>query len=304
MSYGISQYPFIFLSSRFSMETISQKVENMIENPVDSLLLPIGKIVLIIFFTYIALRLVGRVVDKIFILSKIDSNKGLTLNRLIKSVARYGIYFLSILTILINVGLDPTPVLAGAGILGLAIGFGAQNLVRDIISGFFLIFENQMEVGNYVEINGKIRGTVEEIGLRITKIREWNQRLHYLSNGEITQVTNYNRNQMRPLVSVTVPYEADLRRAEEILESVCRDIGHKFDSDLIEKPSVYGVTSIENGGVQFTVMALSNPNQYWLIERTLRKEIVIAFEAKGIEIAYPHRVLHPSKSFAAILHKE
>ena len=109
--------------------------------------------------------------DKVFSISTIDTNKALTLNRLIKSVARYGIYFISFLTILINIGLDPTPVLAGAGILGLAIGFGAQNLVRDIISGFFLIFENQMEVGNYVEVNGKIRGTVEEIGLRITKIR-------------------------------------------------------------------------------------------------------------------------------------
>ncbi len=291
----------IFLSSQLSFEAISRKLEYIIENPIDAFLLPLGKIVLIIFLTYFSLRLIGKVVDKVFSISTIDTNKALTLNRLIKSVARYGIYFISFLTILINIGLDPTPVLAGAGILGLAIGFGAQNLVRDIISGFFLIFENQMEVGNYVEVNGKIRGTVEEIGLRITKIREWNQRLHYLSNGEITQVTNYSRNQMRPLVSIMVPYEADLRHTEKILEGVCLDIGQQFESELLEKPSIYGITSIENGGVQFTVMALSIPESYWLIERTLRRAIVTAFDKNGIEIAYPRRVLHPSESLASLL---
>mgnify|MGYP001207959017 CR=1 FL=1 len=290
-----------FLSSQLSYEAISRKLEYMIAIPIDALLLPLGKIVLIIFLTYFSLRLVGKVVDKIFSISAIDTNKGLTLNRLIKSVARYAIYFISFLTILINIGLDPTPVLAGAGILGLAIGFGAQNLVRDIISGFFLIFENQMEVGNYVEVNGKIRGTVEEIGLRITKIREWNQRLHYLSNGEITQVTNYSRNQMRPLVSITVPYEADLRRTEKILEKVCQEIGQQYASELLEKPSVYGITSIENGGVQFTVMALSIPESYWLIERVLRRAIISAFDKNGIEIAYPRRVLQPSESLASLL---
>ena len=158
----------------------------------------LARIVLILFLTYVALRFTGKLIDRIFQLKRIDRKKALTLSKLIKSFARYAIYFVATLTLLFNIGIDPTPVLASAGILGLAIGFGAQNLVRDLISGFFIIFEDQMEVGDYVQVNGKISGTVEEIGIRVTKIREWNQRLHYLSNGEIHHVANYNRVQMRP----------------------------------------------------------------------------------------------------------
>lgn len=275
------------------VEGAEKKIWSIIHNPVDALLLPIVRIILILFLTYVALRFTGKLIDRIFQLKRIDRKKALTLSKLIKSFARYAIYFVAALTVLFNIGIDPTPVLASAGILGLAIGFGAQNLVRDLISGFFIIFEDQMEVGDYVQINGKISGTVEEIGIRVTKIREWNQRLHYLSNGEIHHVANYNRVQMRPLVPVTVPYEADTELVERVLNEVCEEIGQRFAPHLLEKPSIYGVTDLGESGVQYTLMALSHPDEYWLIERELRKAVVIAFRKHDIEIAYPRRILQP-----------
>lgn len=278
------------------VEGAEKKMWAVINNPVDALLLPVARIILILFLTYVALRFTGKLIDRIFQLKRIDRKKALTLSKLIKSFARYAIYFVAALTLLFNIGIDPTPVLASAGILGLAIGFGAQNLVRDLISGFFIIFEDQMEVGDYVQINGKISGTVEEIGIRVTKIREWNQRLHYLSNGEIHHVANYNRVQMRPLVSVTVPYESDLEQVERILGEVCEEIGRRYAPHLLEKPTIYGVTDLGESGVQYTLMALSHPEQYWMIERELRRAIVIAFRKHGIEISYPRRILQNGNS--------
>lgn len=248
------------------------------------------KILVILFASYLAMKVIARVIDAAFSLRKIDENKNLTLTRLLKSVVRYVVFFMAGLSILKNVGLDLTPVIAGAGVLGLAIGFGAQNLVRDIINGFFIIFEDQFNVGDFVMINNSITGTIEEMGLRITRVREWNGRLHNLANGEIKQITNYNREKMRPIVSVRVPYEENMEEVFNKLGQVCKDIGEKYSNDLLEQPSVYGISDIENGGVQFTVIALSTPAQYWFIERQLRKRIIEVFQSDKIEIAYPRRV--------------
>jgi small-conductance mechanosensitive channel len=249
------------------------------------------KILVIFFVSYLAMKVVTRVIDAAFSLRKIDENKNLTLTKLLKSIVRYVIFFIAGLTILKNVGLDPTPVIAGAGVLGLAIGFGAQSLVRDIINGFFIIFEDQFNVGDYVMINNSITGTIEEMGLRITRVREWNGRLHNLANGEIKQITNYNRDKMRPIVSVRVPYEENMEEVFNKLGQVCKDIGEKYSTDLLEQPSVYGISDIENGGVQFTLIALSTPAQYWAIERALRLRIIEVFQSEKVEIAYPRRVL-------------
>nr|WP_255724483.1 mechanosensitive ion channel family protein [Shimazuella soli] len=214
-----------------------------------------------------------------------------------KSISRYVIYFISFITILINMGFDPMPVFASAGILGLAIGIGAQNLVRDIISGLFLIFEGQLEVGDVVQINNDIIGTVEEVGLRIIKIREYNQRLHYLPNGEIMQVTNYNREKMRAIVTVTVPFEINMNRIEKILSYVCDDIYEKYAAWLLEKPEVMGITNIDQSGVHVTVTALCVPREYIKVERQIRIEVILAFQRNGVEISYPSQlILQPAQS--------
>lgn len=286
------------------MKKIKDFFLNIKEDPVTHLLIPIGEILLIIVITFLVIRLVDQLVDRIFKLSKTDSNKAQTLRKLIKSVSHYLIYFIAFVSLMIQIGFDPRPVLAGAGIVGLAIGFGAQNLVRDVITGFFLIFESQLEVGDIVEINGSITGTVEEVGLRVTKIREFNQRLHYLANGTITQVTNYNREKMRAIIPVTVPYETDLNKVNQTLEKLCEDIKEKYEDDLVEDPEVMGVTDIDQTGVQFTITAICKPKNYWKLEREMRKEAVLALNQHGIPIAYPRSVIYSSSEIDAFHSKE
>ncbi|PTM56461.1 mechanosensitive ion channel family protein [Desmospora activa] len=287
-----------------NIEDIQLKTEEVVEDPVTNLweplvnhiLMPAGKITVIIILTWLSLRFVGNLIDRLLNLSRFKDNRGTTLARLIKSTARYVIYFIAAITILDSLGIKITPILAGAGIVGLAVGFGAQNLVKDIITGFFIIFDNQMEVGDYVQINGNIEGTVEEIGLRVTRIREFNQRLHYVSNGEITRITNYNRDRMRPMIAVTVPYEAEQTVVQQTLEQICDDLSKRFAPYVIEPFSIFGVTNIVRDGVEYTLMAVTTPEEYWLIQREMRKTIVYTFNEKGIEIAYPRQV-HTSHYF-------
>lgn len=267
--------------------------QHFVENdPVMTYFMPALKIATIIVVSFIILRYSGHWVDQLFLLRHVDEKRSQTLSKLLKSIIHYAVYFIAILTILINIGLNPTPVLAGAGILGLAIGFGAQNLVKDIITGFFLIFENQLHVGDYVQVNGTISGTVEEIGLRVTKIREWNERLHYLSNGEISQVTNYNREQMRPLVDVIVSFEEDQEKVEQTLNGICKRLSKEYHAFLLEDLSVYGITDMDQEGVHYTLMAVSIPEQYWTLERAMRKAIIYTFQSQNIKISYPKRVLY------------
>lgn len=289
-------------------ENFMDKIRNFItgvkDDPVTNLLIPLGEILLIILITFIVIRIVDKLVDKIFKLSKTDSNKANTLRKLIKSVAHYLIYFIAFVSLMIQIGFDPRPVLAGAGIVGLAIGFGAQSLVKDCITGFFLIFESQLEVGDIVQINGQINGTVEEVGLRVTKIREFNQRLHYLANGQITQVTNYNREKMRAIIPVTVPYESNLDLVNQTLENLCEEIKEKYEEDLVEDPEVMGVTNIDQSGVQFTITAICKPDKYWRLEREMRKEAVLALNRNGIQIAYPRSVIYHPDEIAALQTKK
>ncbi|SDW79216.1 small conductance mechanosensitive channel [Marininema mesophilum] len=293
------------------VKDVQKKAEEIAQNPAkkfwdplfNDILIPLFQIAIIIGITYIALRYVGHVVDRLLNISRFKQKRGATLARLLKSTARYAIYFISAITILKQVNIDVTPILAGAGVIGLAVGFGAQNLVRDIITGFFIIFDQQMEIGDFVQINDNIQGTVEEIGLRVTKVREFNERVHYFSNGEITRVTNYNRDRMRPLMAVTVPYEEDQQYVQSILDEICEDLSRRFSPYIIEPFSVFGITNIQSDGVEYTLTAVSTPEEYWMIEREMRKTIVTKFIEKSIEIAYPRQVLTASNDLHAMMSK-
>lgn len=146
-----------------------------------------------------------------------------TLMSLTKNILRYVIYFIAVASILKIFNIEMTSILAVAGIGSLAIGFGAQNLVKDVISGFFIIFEDQFGVGDYITINN-FSGLVEEVGLRISKIRDFSGDLHIIPNGEIKTVTNHTRGSMRALVNVGIPYEEDVDRIINVLTQICEDI--------------------------------------------------------------------------------
>jgi small conductance mechanosensitive channel len=221
--------------------------------------------------------------------ASINKTKNETLKALTKSILRYTVYFIAVLMILGELGVNTSSILATAGIGGLAIGFGAQSLVKDVISGFFIIFEDQYGVGDFVKIQD-ITGTVEEIGLRITKIRGFKGDINIIPNGQITVVTNYSRENSAALVDVNLAYENDIDRAIEIIEKVSREYAAE-NPDIVEEPQVLGITTMDNVGVTLRLIARTLPMKHWGVERALRKVIKKAFDENNIEISYPRLVV-------------
>ncbi|GAB6116470.1 MAG: MscS Mechanosensitive ion channel [Caldanaerobacter subterraneus] len=209
-----------------------------------------------------------------------------TLMSLTKNILRYVIYFIAVASILKIFNIEMTSILAVAGIGSLAIGFGAQNLVKDVISGFFIIFEDQFGVGDYITINN-FSGLVEEVGLRISKIRDFSGDLHIIPNGEIKTVTNHTRGSMRALVNVGIPYEEDVDRIINVLTQICEDI-KKSRNDVIEGPTVLGITDFQDSQVLITIIAKTEPMKQWEVERDIRYRIKKVFDREKITFPYPH----------------
>ncbi|MBE3591499.1 MAG: mechanosensitive ion channel family protein [Thermoanaerobacter sp.] len=208
-----------------------------------------------------------------------------TLISLTKNILRYVIYFIAAASILKIFNIEMTSILAVAGIGSLAIGFGAQNLVKDVISGFFIIFEDQFSVGDYVTING-ISGTVEEIGLRITKIRGFSDGLHIIPNGEIKMVSNLTKDSMMAVVNIGFPVEEDVDKIIDGLQQICDDIKNSRD-DLIEGPSILGITDMQDSKLLITLYAKTQPMQKWAVERDIRYRVKKMFDEKNISFPYP-----------------
>ena len=212
-----------------------------------------------------------------------------TLRGLVDSILRYLVYFVAAVTILDTLGVGVTSVLAGAGIVGLAVGFGAQNLVKDVITGFFIIFENQYTVGEYISIAG-VSGIVQEVGLRVTKVKAFAGDLYIIPNGNISQVTNYSRGNMRALIDITIAHEEDIDKALAVLEETSRHLADQVP-EIVEGPNVLGAVDLSEYGVVLRVIAQAQPMHQWGVERRLRKAYKEAFAAAGIEAPYPRRVV-------------
>ena len=201
----------------------------------------------------------------------------------IKRIVKYVLLFFALVISLDMFGVNTASLIATLGIGGFALTFGAQSLVKDMITGFFILIENQYSVGDYVQIGSK-EGIVEELGIRITKIRDFTGELHIIPNGSITEVTNKTRGGMRALVKVGVSYEDDLDHVFSVLNRIADEL--KNDENIIEGPTVLGVTQLANSSVEISIVAKTVPLQQWAVERNLRKRIKEEFEKEGIEIPY------------------
>lgn len=267
------------------------------ENLQAKLLFLIPRLVLILVIgiaVLIGQRIIFRLIHRFFSLAKVEPHKKKTLESLFLSATRYSLYAVAALIILPILGVNVTAIVASASLIGLAVGFGAQSLVKDIITGLFIIFEDQLRVGDVVQINERVTGTVEELGLRMTTLREWSGTKFYIANSEIKTVRNYNREELRAIVNVIFPFDEDPYRVREALEEVCRQVEKEYYNDflpgpegLAEPPQVYGVTDIDKSGrgIQFTVTAKTRPASVWKIERILRERIWQACQEKGIRIS-------------------
>ena len=218
--------------------------------------------------------------------------RGRTLAQLLNSVGAVAITLGAGLTIL-NLFMEIAPLLAGVGVAGLAISFGAQSLVKDVISGFFILLENQFAVGDIVEING-VGGVVERQTLRVVMLRDLHGVLHVIPNGSIGIVANKTRGWSRAVLDFGVAYKEDVDGVIRVM----RDEAAEFWRDdtwrplLTDEPAVWGVESLADSAVNIRLVAATLPGKQWSVSRELRRRIKNRFDKEGIEIPFPQRTLH------------
>jgi small-conductance mechanosensitive channel len=218
--------------------------------------------------------------------------RGQTIAQLLRSMGRVLVLAIAVL-LTFNVFIEIGPILAGAGILGLAVSFGAQSLVKDVISGFFILFENQFAIGDVIEVAGK-SGLVEKMTLRVVQLRDGEGIMHVVPNGEIKVVSNKTRGWARAVVDVGVPYDESVDRAIDVL----RDEAAQFSTDKawgsqLDGPvEVLGVESLSDSAVVLRTVIRTQPGSQWNVAREFRRRIKNRFDAESLEIPYPQRRVH------------
>lgn len=196
-------------------------------------------------------------------------------------------------TALSQLGIDIAPILAGAGVLGIAVGFGAQTLVRDVIAGLFIILENQYGKGDVVKIVG-IGGLVEEVNLRRTILRDLGGTVHHVPNGEVRIASNLTREWSRVNFNVSVAYREDLDRVMAVVSRVGAELAADdyFGSLIVEPPKALRVDAFEDSGISIKVLGVVKPMKQWEVMGEMRRRLKRAFDEESIEIPFPQRVLY------------
>lgn len=215
-----------------------------------------------------------------------------TLGNILRHALLIVLLFLAILMILGELGIQLGPLLATAGVGALAIGFGAQSLVRDVIGGFFIILENQYRIGDVIQVAG-VSGMVESLSLRRTVLRDLDGRVHTIPNGEIKIVSNLSKEWSRAVLDVGVSYREDIDQVIETLSQIGEELSREesFKSAILEPLQILGVEQFGESQVFIRMMIKTIPLKQWEVGRELRRRIKIRFDEKGIEIPFPHRVL-------------
>ncbi|MEX0270888.1 mechanosensitive ion channel family protein [Leptolyngbyaceae cyanobacterium UHCC 1019] len=243
----------------------------------------------IYFVTGLGIEIANVVLEDLVLrtdhLTDLQRQRRLTIIPLFKSFLKYAIYFTAALAMLKLINLDPTPLLAGAGIVGIVIGFGAQNLINDIVCGFFVLFENYYLVGDYIEA-GKIEerlveGIVEAIELRTTHIRHPDGQLQIIRNGEIGSIINYSKQYIYATVKVPVPHTANLDQAYEVIETV----GHQLKADyleVLEPTQIDGLEDLGEKTLLLRTLTKVKPGKHLYIQRLLRKRLKHAFDQERV----------------------
>ncbi|AZB42642.1 mechanosensitive ion channel family protein [Bacillus sp. FJAT-42376] len=238
-------------------------------------------------------RIIERSFQKVQNRQQISPGRAMTLQSLTLNVFGYILVFIFVVMVFQVFEYDATALLAGAGVVGLAIGFGAQGLVSDVVTGFFLLLERQLDVGDYITTAG-FSGIVEQVGLRTTQIRGFDGTLHYVPNREITNLSNHTRGNMRALVDIGISYDDDIDHAIKVMQDVCDKMAAEMPV-IVEGPNVIGVQALGASDVVIRVIAKTENGEQWGAERALRKAFKEAFDANGIEIPFPHQVYMEKK---------
>lgn len=215
-----------------------------------------------------------------------------TLVGVLQGTGRVVIIVWALFTILPEAGVNVTPILASVGIAGIALGFGAQSLVKDTINGLFILLENQFSKGDVVTLAG-VTGLVEEVGLRRTVLRDLDGIVHYVPNGEIAVASNFTKEWSRVNMNVSVAYAEDMEHVFEVINRVGREMAadSTFGPMIIKAPEALRVDAFEDSGIAIKILGDTEPIHQWEVMGELRKRLKTAFDEEGIEFPFPHRVM-------------
>jgi small conductance mechanosensitive channel len=231
----------------------------------------------------------GKIIESSPLLSERRKQRADTMSSVLRSVVTGVVLSVAFLMILDVVGLPIGPLLASAGIVGVAVGFGAQTLVKDFLSGIFLILEDQYGVGDLVDTGMGTVGTVEAVGLRVTRLRDGTGVVWYVRNGEILQVGNHSQGWSTGIVDVSVAYTEDIPRVQRLIAETAEQMAEdeNWSGKLLETPTVAGVESVTGNAVTIRVIAKCAPNEHWGVQRELRERIKEAFDREGVRVPPP-----------------
>lgn len=284
-----------FGGARLDLRGLVDSIQSALQNEWST----VFAIIVVVIAMIVALRLLGvavRAVARGILQREREpgrelAQKAKTLSHVVETTGRVLVFTIALLTILSLLGRDITPLLASAGIAGIAIGFGAQNLVKDWLGGFFILLENQYSVDDVIKVGDHV-GAVEKLDLRKTVLRNAEGAAIVIPNGEVRIVTNLTKEWSRVVMDVGIPYEEDIDHAIEVL----RQIGQEVEADeelgklILEAPEVLGVEALGEQKVTIRFWVKTLPARQWTVARALRVLVKRRFEEAGIGIPYPHQV--------------
>ncbi len=259
--------------------------------------------IFIILISCLLLKFIQFTLKSIFKITKFDERYENTLCSVLCSISYYIMLVVTVILILREFDIvDATAfgsIVTGASIVGVIAGVASQSILKDIFNGFFILFEKQIQVGDFIVINEEFRGSVEEIGIRSTSIRDWDLKRITIPNGNINSIKNYSKDVMRVIVHVRVSYEEDPLKVLDSLQEVCNIMNNKYKHDFVKvKPSskegfkIYGITDIEkiSIGAKYTITGVVRSERYFTILRDAKLQILIVLKKNNIKIGYPTNI--------------
>lgn len=270
------------------------------------------RVMLIAVAMVVLLALLKRVIERLRTMfagvlpNEAQIKRAHTLTHIIRDVARIALFCVGTMMILSELGIDLKPLLAAAGLGGLAVGFGAQSLVKDLISGFFILLENSVRVGDVVEVAG-VSGLVEEIELRTIKLRDLSGNVHVVPNGIIDKVKNMTKDYSYYLFETGVAYRENVDEVMTVLQDIAEELRRdpQFAADILAPLDMLGVDQFADSAVIIKSRLKTEPLKQWRVGREMNRRIKQTFDAKGIEIPFPHQTIYwgePKQGNAAPLH--
>lgn len=251
--------------------------------------------VLIILISFIIYRLIAKILKNISKrpTKKMNRKKRNTLIMAARNFMKWSIVVIDIIMILNVYGINTKAILASLSVIGAVVGLAMQDLLKDIITGLSILFEDQFRVGDWIQVSG-FKGEVIALGLKTTKIRAYEGQVKIISNRLLTEVINFNMENSLAIVDVAVSYDSDLRKVERVLSALCIDEQEKIPS-LKGKIELLGVQELANSGIVYRIVANCKSMEQFGVERQLRKAIKVAFDKHNITIPYPQVVVHDER---------